>query len=67
MKAPSLLVERPDGTRLLRPVDEIRQDDLVLLDTSGAYGEADVLQQELDAEIDLAGGFDKWRALHQQS
>ncbi|MEW6705009.1 MAG: hypothetical protein AB1430_09180 [Pseudomonadota bacterium] len=66
MKTPTLLVERPDGTRLLRNVDEIRDDDLVLLDAPGAYGEADAAQRAFDEEIDAAGGFEEWKALHRQ-
>jgi hypothetical protein len=66
MKTPTLLVEQPDGTRVLRPVDQIREDDLVLLDAPGAYGQADLVQQALDAEIDEAGGFDRWKALQTQ-
>lgn len=67
MKTPTLLVERPDGTRVLRPVNDIRHDDLVLMDAPGSYGQADREQEALDAEIDKAGGFERWRVLQPQS
>lgn len=63
MSTPTFLVERPDGTRLRRPVSEVLADDLVIPDGPGEFDELDRAQRALDAEIDDAGGFERWKAL----
>jgi hypothetical protein len=63
---PTFLVECSDGTLVRKPFEQIRDDDKVVLDGPGAFGAADAAQLELDAEIEAAGGFQKWKTAEGQ-
>lgn len=58
----SILVQEPDGTYVQKSPDELRPDDLVVLDGPDAFEAEKKLQAGLDAEVAAAGGFEAWRA-----
>jgi len=61
-----LWVERADGTLVQKSADQIADYEKVVFDAPGAFAEADEAQGRLDAEIESAGGVEKWRATLQE-
>lgn len=58
----TFLVELPDGTLVRKRDDDIKPEDLVVLDGPDAFISSATAQRELEEEIEAAGGLEAWRA-----